>query len=167
MAISNFDILNVAKYYKLPLNGVFMKDTLPSVPKNGGYVVNLDSSTDPRDGTHWCMIYLHNKDVLYVDSYGQLPTQETINFMNKVNKHWGWNVMQYQSWNSELCGFYSLAAIMAITIGLDNNESIFDSFDNFSNMFNIDPNKNDRILQQYFMQFKHKNKVIQKMLNEH
>ena len=167
MAISNFDILNVAKYYKLPLNGVFMKDTLPNVPKNGGYVVNLDSSTDPRDGTHWCSIYFNNKDVLYVDSYGQLPTQETINFMNKVNKHWANNTKQIQSWNSELCGFYSLAAIMAITIGLNNNESIFDSFNDFANMFNIDPNKNDKILRQYFMQFKHKNKVIQKMLNEH
>jgi hypothetical protein len=51
-SLSNTDITYILKAQGVKLNGVFMKDELPSKLKSGFYVVNLQSS-QVGDGTHW------------------------------------------------------------------------------------------------------------------
>ena len=49
-------------------NGVFSRDNLGSVVKNGAYVINLYEYHDI--GTHWVALYVNNKIVTYFDSFG-------------------------------------------------------------------------------------------------
>lgn len=51
--LTNYDLLHYAKELRIPyFRGVYMRDTLPSSPKeNESAIVNLDSSFG--NGTHW------------------------------------------------------------------------------------------------------------------
>ena len=42
--LSNVDLEELAKHYKLPLVKVVMKDELGNKLKNGNYIINLQSS---------------------------------------------------------------------------------------------------------------------------
>ena len=46
----------------------FSIDNLPDKIKDGAYVVNLDEYSDI--GTHWIALYVSNKTVTYLDSFG-------------------------------------------------------------------------------------------------
>ena len=43
--LSNFDLEQIAEYYKVPLLGVVMKDELPPFVRDGSYIINLQSTT--------------------------------------------------------------------------------------------------------------------------
>ena len=49
-------------------NGVYSRDNLFKVIKNGAYVINLDEYADV--GTHWIALYVKNNEVIYFDSFG-------------------------------------------------------------------------------------------------
>ena len=63
--LTNFEI---QEYYQNEprFNGVFSRNNLPNIIKNGTYVVNLDEYL----GTHWVALYVNNKIVTYFDSFG-------------------------------------------------------------------------------------------------
>ena len=50
--ITNFDLEKLARFYKLPLVSICMKNELPPEPKEGCYIVNMQSSS-AGNGTHW------------------------------------------------------------------------------------------------------------------
>jgi hypothetical protein len=54
MTITNVQLKNVAKHYKVNLEQVLMKDELRSytIKPNSNYIINLQSST-VGNGTHW------------------------------------------------------------------------------------------------------------------
>ena len=78
--LTNFEI---QEYYQNEprFNGVFSRDNLPNIIKNGAYVINLDEYHDI--GTHWVALYVNNKIVTYFDSFGveHIP-KEIMNFIN-------------------------------------------------------------------------------------
>ena len=43
--LTNVDLENLAGFYKIHLNGIFMKDQMPTKPVNGCYIISLQSST--------------------------------------------------------------------------------------------------------------------------
>ena len=47
-------------------NGVYSRDELPKIRKNGVYLINLDEYADV--GTHWIALYVKNDKVIYFDS---------------------------------------------------------------------------------------------------
>ena len=49
-------------------NGVYSRDNLPKIIKNGAYVINLDEYAD--GGTHWFALHVKNNEVIYFDSFG-------------------------------------------------------------------------------------------------
>ena len=65
--LTNFEI---QEYYQNEprFNGVFRRDNLLNIIKNGAYVVNLDGYHDI--GTHWLTLYVCNKTTIYFDSFG-------------------------------------------------------------------------------------------------
>eukprot|EP01036_Dinobryon_divergens_P034223 gene34223-44209_t len=70
MSISNVELENIAKFYRLKLNGIVMKDELEGMePENGGYIVNLQSSSQ-GNGTHWCGLFIRGNNACYFDSFG-------------------------------------------------------------------------------------------------
>ena len=59
--LTNFDLIDIAKHYKIDLIDVVMKDELPLKVINGNYILNLQSTKDDagnlNSGSHWtCMI---------------------------------------------------------------------------------------------------------------
>ena len=65
--LTNFEI---KEYYEneQKFNGIYCRDNLPKIIKNGAYVVNLGEYTDI--GTHWIALNTKNNKVIYFDSFG-------------------------------------------------------------------------------------------------
>lgn len=131
------DKLNNAGY---SINGVFCKDQLPKLLKNGWYVVNLQNSTD-GGGTHWTCLY--NDDILsmYSDSYG-MPCP--VEIMQRTKNGMIFNNKQIQDKNSSCCGYFCIACI--VFNGNNDNEY---RFRKFLNMFSTNTIVNDYILKNY------------------
>ena len=65
--LTNFEIQ--AYYQNEPgFTGVYSRDNVPDKIKDGAYVINLDENSDI--GTHWIALYVNNKTVTYLDSFG-------------------------------------------------------------------------------------------------
>ena len=65
--LTNFEIGN---YYENEptFNGVYSRNNLPKIIKNGAYVINLDEYADV--GTHWIALYEKSNEIIYFDSFG-------------------------------------------------------------------------------------------------
>ena len=80
-SLTNFE---TQKYQNEPrFNGIYSRDNLLKV-KNGAYVTNLDEYSDI--GTHWVVLYVHNNDATYFNSFGveHIP-KEIKAFINNKN----------------------------------------------------------------------------------
>jgi hypothetical protein len=75
--LTNFQIIDLSKKLNLNLISVCSKDELHNiVPKVGGYVSNLQQSTQDH-GSHWTSFLVyenidHTYKALYFDSYGKI-----------------------------------------------------------------------------------------------
>ena len=136
--LTNFEIQ--AYYQNEPrFNGVFSKDNLPNIIKNGAYVINLDEYYDI--GTHWVALYVNNKTVTYFDSFGvEHISKEIIKFID--NKNIITNIFRIQAYDSIMCGYFCIGFMF-----LFNGNSLTD----FTNIFSPnDFKKNDDIFLNYF-----------------
>lgn len=153
MSISNTDLIEISKKYKIPLNDVFMKDEPPSIIHEGGYIINLADQSQENGGTHWVALYVpslsnNNKFVAYMDSFGFIPPLSVINWLrsSSLNNHQiAYNTKQIQNINSGGCGIYSICFIDFMS-ALNKNISIEDAIEMFSNIFDDDNKKNLTIL---------------------
>ena len=106
--LTNFEI---QEYYQNEprFNGVFSRDNLPNIIKNGAYVINLDEYHDI--GTHWVALYMqstsvddtyvNSKIVTYFDSFGVEHTpKEIMKFINR--KEIITNIYRIQSYDSRI-----------------------------------------------------------------
>jgi hypothetical protein len=83
--LTDIDIRHYVKKLKIPhFRGVFMRDTLPSKPRqNECAIVNLD--LNKNRGTHWVAYAKKGDQVTYFDSYGNLrPPKELIKYFTSV-----------------------------------------------------------------------------------
>ena len=147
--LTNFEI---QEYYQNEprFTGVFSRDNLPNIIKNGAYVINLDECHDI--GTHWVALYVqstsvydmyvNNKIVTYFDSFGveHIP-KEIMKFINR--KKIITNIYRIQAYDSIMCGYFCIGFISFMF----NGKSLTD----YTNLFSPnDFNKNDDIILKYF-----------------
>ena len=113
--LSNFDIEEIAEHYGFALNAVEMKDEMKTLsPKNGGYIVNLQSSSQ-GDGSHWMALVLRDKKSFYLDPFGVLPPTEIIDFCRRIHKsHLAYSEFEIQNLKAETCGFYACGLLIYI-----------------------------------------------------
>ena len=75
--LTNFEI---TEYYKNEprFNGVYSRNNLPKMIKNGAYIINPDEYADV--GTHWIALYANvkNNEVIYFDSFSVEPVPKEI-----------------------------------------------------------------------------------------
>ena len=147
--LTNFEI---QEYYENEprFNGVFSRDNLPNIIKNGTDVINLDDYHDI--GTHWVALYVqstsvydtyvNNKIVTYFDSFGvELILKEIMEFIN--HKKIITNIYRIQPYDSIMCGYFCIGFINFMF----NGKSLTD----YTNLFSPnDFNKNDNIILKYF-----------------
>ena len=147
--LSNFDIIDLCDNLRVPLHGVFMKDTLPSKLQNGFYVLNLDE--EAGNGTHWTVMYKEGNTICYFDSFGCPPPERVSKIVKGKNKHCYYSDKIIQDLKSVVCGFYCVAFIWFFC-SHDGNpveklEGFHDIFhDNGDTDDNIDGKKNDQII---------------------
>jgi len=141
-SLSNTDIIHILKSQGVKLNGVFMKDELPSKLKCGFYVVNLQSST-VGNGTHWVAFYYNSKNSFYFDAFG-FPAPVEIEQKLKKYKY---NEKQIQNLKSTACGYYCIAFILFL-YGKQNKE-LETRFVLFIDAFSTDTKINDKLLYDY------------------
>ena len=94
--LTNFEIQSY--YQKEPrFIGVYSRDNLPDKIKDGTYVANLDEYSDI--GAHWIALYVNNKTLTYVDSFGveHIP-KEIKKFIS--NKNTVKNIFRLQAYDS-------------------------------------------------------------------
>ena len=105
--LTNFEI---RKYYenKPRFNGVYSRNNLPKIIKNGAYVINLDEYADV--GTHWIALYVKNNEVIYFDSFGVEHVPKEIKKLIG-NKDIKTNIFRIQAYNSIMCGYFCIGFI--------------------------------------------------------
>ena len=137
--LTNFEI---EEYYQNEprFNGVFSRDNLPNNIKNGAYVINLDEYHDIA--THWVALYVNNKIVTHVYSFGveHIP-KEIMKFI--VRKKIMTNIYRIQAYHSIMCVYFCIGFINFMF----NGKRLTD----YTNLFSPnDFNKNDEIILEHF-----------------
>ena len=147
--INNFDLEKIAKFYKLPLVSICMKDELPTKPKEGCYIVNMQSSTSGQ-GTHWISFFFFKNICYYFDSFGASPPTEIVNFIRKKKgSHLLFNNFIIQDLKSSNCGYFALAFLLYMYANREKS-NLKDVYNEFVNNFADDTTKNDEILKSFF-----------------
>ena len=139
--LKNFEI-EVYYQNELGFNGVYSRDNLPHKIKDAAFVINLDEYSDIGT-THWIALYVNNKTVTYLDSFGVEPIPKEIKkFIN--NKNIIANIFRIQTNDSVMCGYFCIGFINYMFMG----KSLTDCTNLFSpNKFQ----KNDDIILNYFL----------------
>ena len=136
--LSNFDIDEILKNYKINYNGVFSKNELPNKLPVGFYVINMQSS-DKGTGTHWIALYKINDGYSqFFDAFGFVPPLEIENKLHKYD----YNDRDIQDINSSSCGYYCIAFIKF----MNGKSDLKKSFRTFIKMFDNDTKRNEEIL---------------------
>ena len=159
--LTNYDLEELCDHYDIPLNGIYMKDQLPKTPKNGNYIINLESSEGGKNrGTHWTALVISNKNAFFYDSYGAPPALEIRKFVKKRKGiHLGFNNWIIQDIHSENCGYFCLDLLRNIS-----PTHLFESANTYINRFHDDTKKNDGILRQQFSSEVHPPELIKRLL---
>lgn len=145
---SSTDLERTAQILKLPLVGVFSKDTLPDRCYVGSYIINMENS-DVGNGTHWVLLKIFpTKEVIYFDSFG-LPFPEQIREF--VKGKIAISNREIQDIDATTCGYYCLACDDYMTYQ-KQHRPIYERFDDFLNIFKGDTKKNDEVLLDYLSQ---------------
>ena len=146
--ISNFELEKLARFYRLPLISICMKDELPKKVEDGCYIINMESSF-MGSGTHWVALFVYKNTAYYFDSFGATPPVEIIKFVKKrKNSHLVYNNFIIQDLKSGICGYFSLGFLLYMNQNkLRDLKEIFNEFVNF---FANDTTKNDDILKSFF-----------------
>ncbi len=119
--LADFEIKDWAKKVRLHnFKGVFMRDELPAVLKEGCYIINLDHSS--RAGTHWVALRVEAGHSLYCDSYGLPPPEEVQKAVQQRQYPIIYSVRQIQALNSVMCGYICLYFLHQLQQGRDLEE---------------------------------------------
>ncbi len=107
VGLTDVQMVKFSKDLELPLEGVFLRDELPTNPKaNAFYIFNLDTSIG--DGTHWTCAITTDTDAVYFDSFGFPPPTEIVSFLKRRFTRVGWNSWVLQPIKSTTCGYWVL-----------------------------------------------------------
>ena len=105
--LSNSDLYSICIKLKLKLNGIYMKDEIPSDLKEGNYIINLQNSYE--NGSHWTCFIKDKNDIFYYDSFGVVMPQNAYDIFIKNSKNLYYIDKYDQDLNATSCGWYCIA----------------------------------------------------------
>ena len=86
--LSNSDLYSICIKLELKLNGIYMKDEIPSDLKEGNYI-NLENKN--QSGSHWTCFIKSKNNIYYYYSFGVVPPQNIYDISLKnclnIDKH--------------------------------------------------------------------------------
>lgn len=129
---TNVDLIQLCAALHVSLNGVLMRDELPSSWMQGGYIFNLDSSRGL--GSHWVCLLVGQHDVFYHDSYGFPMPDNMLRSLKKTMKTIYWSSTRKQQVDSLICGYYCLLFLHWMTHNV-KVKSLVDRANAFDHLF--------------------------------
>jgi len=149
---TNYEFAEYAHRLALPLVGVFNKDTLPQIPQDGCYLVNLQDDNDengnPQFGTHWVCFYIEKKHACYFDSFGFIPPLQIRHFLKRYMPI-AYSTKQVQNPRSHACGYYCLYFFWYMT--RNKKVPLTKRFDMFMDLWSDDVSENQDRLKKYLL----------------
>ena len=130
MGLSNFDILKIAKYLKIPnFKGVFTRDQLPEkIGNKESGIVNFNTSKEP--GSHWVAYFREGSKKIYFDSFGQVIPTEIQKYLKTKDEYRNnlpvieRNTDVVQEPNTVICGHLCLYVLDNLSKGVNFQEII-------------------------------------------
>ena len=162
--LTNFQLIDLAKSMKYPLERVCFKTELCEEPLkyNCGYIINLHDETnettgEDNDGSHWTALYVEKHangriQPFYFDSYGVAPPEEVKQF---VGEYVPYSTKDIQSICADICGFYCSAFLFFVSASRFRCHNIYNDAETFLEMFkdlnlSHDFKQNEWMLSQFF-----------------
>ena len=111
--------IEISEYYSNEprFNGVYSRDNLPKITKEGAYVINLDEYENT--GTHWIALFVKTNEVIYFDSFGIDHIPKEINkFIGSNNKKIKASIFRIQAYYSIMCGYFCIEFINYMLKGI-------------------------------------------------
>ena len=142
--LSNFQLIDLAKAMKYPLEKVCFKTDLCEEPLkyNCGYIINIqdevnETTGEDNDGTHWVSLYVEKHkngkvQPFYFDSYGVAPPEEVKAF---VGSYVPYSTKDVQSILNDCCGFYASAFLFFVSASKFRNHCIYQDAETFLELF--------------------------------
>jgi hypothetical protein len=151
-SISNFELINLFKKYKMNLNQICSKDQLIGIPKQGNYIINMADENHPV-GTHWVCFVIRGKECMYFDSFGEIFPPDVKKFItkNKSIKLF-YNADHIQHLDSTTCGFYCLS--FCYYVHKHPKDNLRYLLNMYNSQFSEDTKNNDKILQKIIVNIK-------------
>jgi hypothetical protein len=149
--LSNYEIIDVCKALKIPLEGVYSKDELVKMnPKEGKcYIINIQNRND-GNGTHWVCCYDTPYGVGYYDSFGLDPPVMIKSFMKRSKEVIYTNTRQKQDINNESCGWFCIAFCDYLHKNMKKTKSLHKLMDDFMELFEDKYSRNNsKLLEKY------------------
>ena len=147
--MTNVDLMNRAGKLGLPLVGVFSKDKIPRVPRDGFYIINLQDDKDGNGihlpGTHWVSFYIERSHAVYFDPFGSAPPIQVQNFLKPFIPY-EYNTKEIQNINSSVCGSYAIGFMKYMSSHRSKDPNIDYRFNKFLAMFSNNPVMNRGVL---------------------
>jgi hypothetical protein len=126
-------LLKNNKVTKKNFKGTFAADELSKITGNGHYIINLDMIKDK--GSHWILLIIKNKDVLYFCPSGTAPFE--LHIVKKIKSYDKiyYSPKRIQHILSQSCGLFCIVISYLISKGRTLRESIdiFTEDDDFLN----------------------------------
>ena len=140
--LSNDDITRICHEHRIPLKGIYLKDTIPpGAIQNGFTVFNLDHVHEHGPtGTHWTCAYCSGKGCVYFDSFGFPPSVAVDAFIRRRFKDYYFNNKDIQDYYSERCGLYCLG------FGLYASKKGLSGINDYLRSFGKNTKQNEQIL---------------------
>ena len=162
--LTNFQLIDIAKAMKYPLERVCFKTELSEEPLkyNKGYIINIQDETnettgEDNDGTHWVALYVEkHKDgkvhPFYCDSYGVAPPEEVKAF---VGCYIPYSTKDTQSIMNDCCGFYASSFLFFVSASRYRCHNIYQDAETYLELFkdlavSNEFKQNEWVLQQFF-----------------
>jgi hypothetical protein len=146
---SGIQLENALKNVK-DFNGVYTKDKIPHLKKEGWYILNMEDEKD-GDGTHWVAWKYTPHKCSYSDSFGVIPPLDVLQNSNEII----YTTKQLQDIKSSCCGWFAVACILCDNPMLKPEQSLL----RYESRFSSNTAVNDYILNNILNFYGIKNKI--------
>lgn len=131
--LTNNQLRDIMHGYRIPLNGIYIKDQLPNRLRNGFYIINLNGVS------HWTALIKNSDDYYYFDSFGTGPP---VDVEKKISKNYIWSDKQLQNIDSSSCGWF----VVAFLRFMSKSTNLMNGYDSFIKLFKNNTSDNEAIL---------------------
>ena len=111
--LTNSDLYSICIKLKLKLNGIYMKDVLPSDLKEGNYIINLQNHDE--SGSHRTCFIKDKNNIYYYDSFAVVPPQNAYDIFIKNSKNLYYIDKYDQNIDATSCGWWVIAFLFYMT----------------------------------------------------